>query len=185
MAFRPDFLEALTLLSRGIAEMVERGLQPPVLVGGAAVEFYTDSDVWSRDFDLVTPHRNELFEVLRAQGFVTATDPGVLRGGVVHPSLRLGVQVVSGQLMDGRAERDRIFVVDVEGAPLGIISVEDLIADRVGQAYSDEPPRKDMLTQAVRLLDLAESIDESYLDRRICEETLSHATLATLKELKA
>jgi hypothetical protein len=69
MPFRPEFREALWLLARAIADMTARGLEPPVLVGGAAVEFYTGGAVTSGDFDLVTPHRSALEEALRPHGF--------------------------------------------------------------------------------------------------------------------
>jgi hypothetical protein len=83
--------------------------------------------------------------------------------------------------MDGRTNNQKLLVVDVDGAALTIIPVEDLIADRVAQAYSVDPPRPDMLDQAVKLLQLSGPVDLSYLDRRIVEESDGAANLEALK----
>ena len=165
MAFRSEFREALTLLARGIARMTEQGYEPPVLVGGAAVEIYTSGAVASGDFDLVTPNQGALHEALKAEGFEPVSEPGMLKGGLWHRKLGFGVQVVSGLLMDGKVSRDRFFVLNIENVPVRVITVEDLIADRLGQAYSSHPPLKDMLDQAVKLYALAEDADDDYLDR--------------------
>ena len=60
---------------------------------------------------------------------------------------------------------------------LRVISVEDLIADRMAQALAGKPFRNDMQNQAVRLYQLAEGIDSDYLDRRIRTETGGAASL--------
>jgi hypothetical protein len=101
---------------------------------------------------------------------------------MINERLGFAVQVVSGALMDGRTDLEKILVVDIGGAALRIIPVEDLIADRMGQAYSARPPRPDMLDQAFTLLQLAESVDETYLDRRIREETAGDADLTMLRQ---
>ncbi|MGE0260593.1 MAG: hypothetical protein AB7T18_17760 [Alphaproteobacteria bacterium] len=183
MPYRAQFTEALTLLARAIAKVTADGYEPPVLVGGAAVEFFTSGDIASGDFDLVTPHQNHLEEALLQFGFVRTWEAGELIGGVVHRELGFGVQIVSGHLMDGRAERWRVMVIEVEpGAPISLIPVEDLIAGRMAQAFAERPIRKDMLDQAVKLYTLAESVDEIYLDKRICEETVGDASLTHLKQ---
>ena len=51
--FRPEFREALTWLGRAVENMRRQGLTPPILVGGAAVEFYTGRAVTTGDFDFV------------------------------------------------------------------------------------------------------------------------------------
>ncbi|MBD8620420.1 hypothetical protein IFT67_15935 [Sphingomonas sp. CFBP 13728] len=55
------------------------------------------------------------------------------------------------------------------GDQFAVISVEDLIADRMGQYASGSAP--DMLGQAQVLFSLYQGEDSSYLDRRIREET--------------
>ena len=134
MAFRPEFKEALGLLAKAAEVLVDQGLERPILVGGAAVEFYTASAVTSGDFDLVTPSQSAFENALESFGFVRIREPGMRIGGLIHPRLGLAVQVVSGQLMDGRTNKQKLLVVDMDGAALTIIPIEDLIADRVAQA---------------------------------------------------
>ena len=176
MAFRPEFSEALSLLGMAMKTLAAQGFELPILVGGAAVEFYTGGAVISGDFDFVTPHQQALNRALAELGFEQPTGPGMLRW-----SVGLAVQVVSGQLMDGKADRNRIRIVDLEDGQLRIISIEDLIADRMGQAFAQHPPRKDLLDQASKLNLLAEELDDAYLNARILEETLNSADLETLR----
>jgi hypothetical protein len=61
-----------------------------------------------------------------------------------------------------------------------VIPVEDLIADRLAQAYSSSRVDEVMRDQAIRLYQLAEGLDEQYLDKRIRTETGNEASLETL-----
>jgi hypothetical protein len=184
MPYRAEFREALTLLAKACDAFVDRGFERPILVGGAAVELYTGGAVVSGDFDLVEASAMDFERILTEFGFEKASGPGALALGLIHPRLGFGVQVVSGRLMDGKANRDKIRMFELDGGgSISVIPVEDLIADRMGQAYSDTPPRKDMLDQAAKLFSLATGLDEPYLNRRIGEETTGSASLASLKEL--
>jgi hypothetical protein len=62
--YRPEYLEALRLLADAFGDVVGAGFMRPVLVGGAAVEFYTGSAVVSGDFDVVTDAQRELEQAL-------------------------------------------------------------------------------------------------------------------------
>ncbi len=188
MGFRPEFVEALTLLATAIEQLADSGHSPPVLVGGAAVELYTGGQITSGDFDFVSSRQPEFFAELEKLGFERPDRAGWLTRSLWHPRLRFGVQVVSGSLMDGNADSERIRLIDVSTGPeergltLRVIPVEDLIADRMAQALAGKPFRKDMQNQSVRLYELAESIDSDYLERRIRTETGGEASLETLAE---
>ena len=67
--FRPEFRDALGLLGKAMENMRLRGLTSPILVGGAAVEFYTGGAVTTGDFDFVTPLQDEFFQELENVGF--------------------------------------------------------------------------------------------------------------------
>jgi hypothetical protein len=183
MPYRDEFREVLSLLLSAIRAFEEQGFRAPILVGGAAVELYTGGAVVSGDFDLVEVDQAEFERTLAGFGFEKASGPGALALGMVHPRLNFGIQVVSGLLMDGKADREKIRLFQNDAGAISVIPVEDLIADRMGQAFSDNPPRKDMLDQAVKILELAAAIDETYLNRRICEETDGGANLALLRDL--
>ncbi|MGQ0677506.1 MAG: hypothetical protein ACT4N4_15660 [Rhodospirillales bacterium] len=183
MPLRSTFKKALALVAAAVDLMTKRGLEPPVLVGGAAVELYTSGAVFTGDFDFVTPHQRELEAAFQEYGFERIHEPGYLTRGLIHRKLGFGVQVVSGALMDGHADRSKVRVFIVEGRKLSVIAIEDLIADRLGQAYSDPNPRKDMLDQSVKLYKLADAIDKDYLEKRIRQETSGAAGIATLERL--
>jgi hypothetical protein len=141
-----------------------------VIVGGAAVSFYTSGQILSGDFDLVTDISFEQF--LLSEGFRKEEGPGRFLGGYYHPDVAgLSVEFVSGPLFDGRADNTRLFVVPVIGdAEVVFTAVEDLIADRLAQYASSKNKAGDMLTQARLLLSLALDCDRTYLIRRIEEE---------------
>jgi hypothetical protein len=177
--YRPEFEAALTTFASVSERVEEAGFQRPVLVGGAAVEFYSGSMIATGDFDVVTP-RSDIFEqALVEHGFVKPSGAGTLTRGWIHPDLKLGFEVVGSSLLDGHADRDRVRLIDVSGERFAIISVEDLIADRMGQYHSGSAP--DMLGQALSLFRLYQDADCSYLERRIREETANEYGVADLQ----
>lgn len=170
-AYRPEFEAALRLFARVSEAMKARGLPRPILVGGAAAEYYTGSAISTGDFDLCTPVQPELEEELRRHGFVKPSGPGRSTRGWVHPELGLGFEVVADVPMDGTVDYRRLLLVEhVEpGHAFVIIPVEDLIADRMGQYASGTAP--DRLEQAQILLRLHPDLDCDYLDHRVREES--------------
>lgn len=185
--YRPEFVAALTLLAEAFDEVVAAGFERPVLVGGAAVEFYTGGAVASGDFDVVTAAQSELESALIRKGFVRPSGPGVLMRGLHHRNFGIGVEVVSGLLFDGASDKHRIKMVLVGNSQLSLPPVEDMIADRMGQYVAPDQRDQSMLRQAVVLYQIArqnleDPIDEEYLDRRIRHETLGSCDLGFLIE---
>ena len=169
-AYRPEFEAALRLFARASEAMHAQGFQRPILVGGAAAEFYSQSAITTGDFDLCTFRQAELEQELQNLGFVRPSGAGQMLKGWIHPELKLGFEVVADTPMDGAFDRDTLVLVENTGAGgFVMISVEDLIADRVGQYASGSAP--DRLEQARILFGLQPSLDRVYLARRIREET--------------
>ncbi|MCB2087286.1 MAG: hypothetical protein R3E18_00660 [Sphingomonadaceae bacterium] len=169
-AYRPEFEAALRLLAQVSEAMVARGLRRPILVGGAAAEFYSESAINTGDFDLCTFRQPELEEEMVKLGFVKPAGAGQLTKGWVHPQLKLGFEVVAETPMDGAFDPATLVLVENTGAgSIVLISVEDLIADRMGQYASRTAP--DRLAQARALFALHSSLDRDYLARRIRQET--------------
>ncbi|MGN6357155.1 MAG: hypothetical protein ACTHLU_06705 [Novosphingobium sp.] len=170
--YRPEFIAALQLLARISEAMHERGLSRPILVGGAAAEFWSTSALTTGDFDLCTPCQLELDEEFPRFGFVRPSGPGSLQKGWVHPELKLGFEVVASTPMDGSVDPAHIHLVEPIGekALFRIISVDDLIADRMGQYASGTA--RDRIDQARILLSLHPDADLVYLERRIREESM-------------
>lgn len=170
MSYRPEFEAALRILARASEAMREQGHEPPILVGGGAVELYSLSAVTTGDFDLVTGRQEALEAILQLLGFVKPYGGAAGVRGWFHPDLKLGFEVVSATLLDGMADRERVLLIDLDRDGIAVvISVEDMIADRMGQFASGSAP--EMREQARRLLRLHSDVDRAYLDRRIRQET--------------
>jgi hypothetical protein len=180
MSYRPEFEEALRLFGRASEAMKARGFLAPVLVGGAAVEIYSNSAINTGDFDIVTGRQAEFEEELQRLGFVRPSGAGSAMRGWVHPDLQLGFEVVSGSLLDGMADRERVGLIDLgEDGEAAVIAVEDMIADRVGQYASGTAP--DMLEQARRLFILHADADRDYMEARIRYESADEYGVADLE----
>jgi len=169
-SYRPEFEAALRLFARLSEAMKARGFSRPILVGGAAVEIYSNSAISTGDFDIVTGRQEEFEEELRRHGFIKPIGLGHKSLGWVHPTLRLGFEIVSATLLDGRADRDRVVLIDLgDDGEAAIVSIEDMIADRMGQYASRTAP--EMLEQARRLFRLHADADLDYMDQRIKYES--------------
>jgi hypothetical protein len=169
--YRPEFEAALRLFARISEALHQRGLPRPILVGGAAAELWSTSALTTGDFDICTPVQPELEVEMQRLGFVRPSGPGRMLKGWVHPKLQLGFEVVADFPMDGNVDRDHIRLVQPVGetAMFRVISVEDLIADRMGQYASGTA--RDRIDQARILLALHPDADLDYLERRIREES--------------
>lgn len=168
--YRPEFEAALRLFARASQKMAEQGFVAPILVGGGAVELYTAGAIATGDLDLVTARQQEFEAILESLGFTKPGGLGHTMLGWVHPTLRLGLEVVSSSLYDGMADRDRVRLVSMgEDGSVAVVSVEDMIADRMGQFASGTAP--EMLDQARALFALHADADLSYMDERIRYET--------------
>ncbi len=181
MEYRLEFITALELVGRAFNEVVDKGHPRPVIVGGAAVEYYTGGAVVSGDFDIVTAAETTLVKALMNQGFRTEDRTKHLLRGYYHPDLAIGVEIVGRLLMDASADSSRVVVVQIsEASGVAMVSVEDLIADRMGQFASTPEGVKAMLDQATKLYEFAQHIDEAYLDTRIRTETFGSFDLKYL-----
>jgi hypothetical protein len=168
--YRPEFEAALRLFARVSEAMAKLGYNRPILVGGAAAEFYSKSAINTGDFDLCTPRQDVLEAEMIKVGFVHPKGPGQLTRGWIHPKLKLGFEVVANTPLDGAFDRDTLALVEnLEEGAFVIISLEDLIADRMGQYASGTA--SEHLGQAQILFSLHTSIDTAYLEKRIRYET--------------
>lgn len=178
--FRPEFEAALRAFARASEAMKQEGFAAPILVGGAAAELYSGSAITTGDFDVVTGLQDSFEEALRNQGFTGPAGPGHSPLGWIHADLRLGFEVVSDTLLDGLADRERVQLVEFDpDGTIAVISLEDMIADRMGQFASGAAP--EMLGQARTLFALHPDADRAYLDRRIHEETSGDYGIASLE----
>jgi hypothetical protein len=176
----PNYLEALVRLAKASDRYLKATGRRAVIVGGAAVSFYTNGQILSGDFDIVTDIDFERFLLL--EGFRKDEGPGRFLGGYYHPDIpALGFEFVSGALFDGRSDEDKLLAVSViDGAEVVFTAVEDLIADRLAQYASSRNRASDMLAQARLLLSIAFDCDRDYLLRWIVEDGGDHAEIEGL-----
>lgn len=124
------------------------------------------------DIDVTSPVQPELEEELQKLGFVRPSGPGQSTRGWIHPDLGLGFEVVGNSPMGDTPDETRTLILRLfkEDGGFRVLSVEDMIADRMGQYASGTA--RDLLDQARLLYDLAEGVDEDYLERRIRMESM-------------
>ena len=108
-----------------IVSILYESLKPydirPILVGGAAVEFYTRGGYTTGDLDLVAPGGRELAETMRALGFLK-------RGkDWINDELEVSVEFWSDDLGPDEEYNEIL----MRGMKIRILSLEDLIVDRL------------------------------------------------------
>lgn len=178
--YRPDFLAALDLLARASALMVAEGAPPPILVGGAVVEFDTLSAITSGDLDLVCPAVEALDRALLAVGFHREDRAGRRLGGWYHADLPIAVDCVSARYFDGLGDRARLRVVAQPSGEVLMAPIEEMIIDRYGQ-WEASGRRDAALREQIRaLVLLAETLDATYIRQRITMETGDPPDVAAL-----
>jgi len=93
----------------------------PVLVGGGAVEFYTMGAYTTGDIDLVAPSGKDIVERLKLFGFEKKGK------NFVSNKLNIFLEFPSGSLSPDEKYNE----LDIDGEKIRIISIEDLIVDRL------------------------------------------------------
>ena len=145
---------------------VYAGVQPPVVVGGLAVETYTSGGYTTRDVDMVTSDDVGTDRVMRALGF--SRQPG--HRYYEHPECSVLVEFPTGPL-DG--SRDRTVQIELDdGSSISVIGIEDIIVDRAAAYKFWDRCRENSedATQAVLMLVAHyDRIDWEYLLRRAAE----------------
>ncbi|HZJ02101.1 MAG TPA: helix-turn-helix domain-containing protein, partial [Thermoleophilia bacterium] len=132
------------------------GWQPPVVVGGHAVEFYTAGGYATVDIELVSGHE-PLEAVLPKWGFVA-------RGRHwVHEGLGLVVEAPGSHLEP--EQRERVTAVETAGATAYVLGVEDVIVDRLA-ACVHWRSEEDCGWARVLLALFQDGLDEEYLWER-------------------
>jgi len=187
LGYRPEFTSALETLAVALSKAAQAGaIDTAVIVGGAAVEFYTLGAYTSGDFDLFVVNEDVLSRALLEVGFLVDDRPGKLHRptGFYHPGLLIGVEFVSGPLFDGQCRASMIRDVELSnGLSVRMAPAEDMIADRLGAWVASRRLLARNLEQARLVYNLAENLDKAYLNGRIIHDTSGELTLATFEGL--
>ena len=153
-------MEELSGKFRILAEISEKlsGNKKPILVGGSAVEFYTRGTCKSIDIDLLGD-RETLVKLLEDMGFSKT-------GRHWFYTKDIGIEIV-GSSAEGR----RVNEVLHEGKLIRIISIEDLIVDRLN-ACKHWKSQYDCEQGHVLFGAYRDKLDMDYLKLRMKEEDL-------------
>lgn len=134
----------------------------PVLVGGAAVAFYTDGKYTTRDIDMTAPSRKDVGDVMGTLGFKK------FGKDYINKALNVYVEFPSEAI----GPTERYSIIKIEDTGLKIISIEDLIVDRLN-SFRHWGSSVDGLN-SLRLLELGLA-DEARLEERAREEDVLDA----------
>jgi predicted nucleotidyltransferase len=140
-----------------IAQALRQVHQDPVLVGGTAVEFYTQGGYATADIDMLAEGGAPLIEKMKELGFEK------LGKDFVQADLKIYVEFPGRELK----ATERYQELEIEGQLLKIIAIEDLIVDRLC-AYKFWQSAVDGIN-AMLLLEV-QAIDEDHLTSRTIEE---------------
>ena len=158
----------------GIAAIIAEALrsigQDPVLVGGAAVEYYTEGGYSTTDIDMLAEGGPDLVRVMESLGFTK------LGKDFVQDELRIYVEF-PGRCLQANEHANKI---KVGSRTLKIISMEDLVVDRLC-SFKFWQSAIDGLN-AIKLLELGVD-DEARLNRRAGEQEVQDA-LSRVREVR-
>jgi hypothetical protein len=158
-------------------EMMRRGAERPIVVGGEAVELYTQGRYTTGDIDI--KGRKEILEAV-------LVDWGFVKEGRVWVSKEYDIYVdwLGGSLDEGTEAEKRTNVIAIgPGLEVRVISFEDLIVDRLCAAkfWNDS----DSLMWAKILLEVVMKTggeDTGYLTRRAEKENVVDFLLPLLSK---
>ncbi len=150
----------LSIKFRFLAEISEKlpEKKKPILVGGSAVEFYTRGTCKSIDIDLLAD-RDSLIPILENMGFSKI-------GRHWFYTKDIGIEIV-GESTEGR----RVNEILHEGKLIRILSIEDLIVDRLN-ACKHWKSQYDCEQAQVLVGVYSDKFDREYLRKRMKEEDL-------------
>ncbi len=104
-----------------ISEALRTIQQDPILVGGAAVEFYTQGAYSTSDIDMIAEGGPELITTMEDLGFEK------LGKDFIHQKLNIYIEFPGRNLKNN----EQSILIKVKDKILRIISIEDLIIDRI------------------------------------------------------
>ncbi len=147
-------------------EIIRRGGEPPIVVGGEALEIYTQGSYTTGDIDIKAP-KGILEEVLREWDFTK-------KGRIwFNKALDIYIDWLGESLDEGKEAEERVNTVLInDKLEIKVISIEDLIIDRLNAVkwWRDE----DSLVWAKVLVQVkkavGEDVDREYLMKRAEKE---------------
>jgi hypothetical protein len=128
-----DKLQRQLFLAAAISSSFEEKGIRAVLVGGAAVEYYTGGGYTTADIDMVLPplEKGAIEAVMKGLGFERFED----YRHWLHPDIPIPVEFPPGPVQIGHLLVQEINEIEIGKAKLGIMRVEDILLDRIVMAH--------------------------------------------------
>ncbi len=129
---------AITDLAAIIAEQLQRHNIKVILVGGLAVEIYSENIYPTKDIDMVNISYNTPAEINQAMGEIGFTKQGRI---YVNDTTEISVEFLSAPLSVGEELIEDTSVVEVDNGIIAILMVKDVIKDRLAAYFhwKDQP----------------------------------------------
>jgi len=158
-------------------EIIKNGGRPPIVVGGEALEIYTQGGYTTGDIDIKSP-KDLTEKILTTWGFIR-------RGRVwFNSDLDIYIDWLGEGLDEGPEAEERVNTISIgDGLEVKVISIEDLIIDRLNALkwWNDQ----DSIMWVRVLLEvkkrLGEEIDIKYLQKRAESEGIKEIVQDVLK----
>jgi hypothetical protein len=161
-------------------EITERGGQMPIVVGGEALELYTQGSYTTGDIDLKAPY-TITEAVLREWGFTK-------RGRVwLNESYDLYIDLLGEKLEEGAEAEKRTEVIEIaDGKTIRVLSIEDLIIDRLNAfKWWDDKDSKMWVKVLIEICrNMGRGLDTDYLKERALSDDLQDILKEIFQELK-
>ncbi|HCU24917.1 MAG TPA: hypothetical protein DF383_07860, partial [Deltaproteobacteria bacterium] len=116
-----DPVDRISRIAWVIAQALQTVGQDPILVGGAAVEFYTKGGYSTCDIDMIAPGGPELAQVMAQLGLQQ------IGKDYIDKQYNIYIEFPSSEL----GPNEKFTQLKIDGGSFRIISIEDLIVDRL------------------------------------------------------
>ena len=147
----------------------------PVVVGGFALEFYSTGGYATGDIDIIYHDSDKIGKILIECGFEK-------KGRYwVSQSDNLFIEIPGDFLKP--EEYDKITVAEIEGYKVNLISVEDLIVDRLN-AFVHWKSTDDGYWLKELLFIYSDKIDNDYLKKRCIEGKTDKALIKMMRQIR-
>ena len=145
----------------------------PIVVGEHAVEFYTLGGYATADIDIIVTDSPAVDRILKGCGFIKEGRHWY------SEELDIAIEAPSSRLA---GDSSRITVVEVEGLPVYLIGIEDIIIDRLNAYVHWKSERDGEWAEEMLALHL-DRIDGKYLRQKAMEEDVLNALQEMLERI--
>jgi len=162
-------------------EIVKKGGRPPIIVGGEALEIYTQGAYTTGDIDLKTPFKLTE-EILEEWDF--------FKGGRtwVNEKLDIYVDLLGEALEEGPEAEKRVEQIEIaQSKIIRVLSIEDLVIDRLNSSkwWGDKDSRMWVKIMFEICRKIGKDIDMDYLKKRASSEDVEDILNEALQELNS